>query len=513
VRATTGVLSGKTSFEVRVRDEGIVRVGVSRAGDPLELGKGDCSVGYGGTGTKVSGGKFEKFGEEFTEGDTVTCEFDVDPAKASFAVSFGVNGAPPQLAAALPLPAGAALFPHVCVKNAECRVDLAALSSLPPADTCPNPAAAPPAPAPPPPSAAPGGPLAIVLEPVRDLAEQTYECFRQLAKPLDPPVRTALLTGGVSPKETLAKLKRGEVDVLVGTVPIVHEFMRSGRIPAARARFLVLDEADQLTGPDTIDKLRGIYGLLPGRAAAGADKLQCCFFSATLHSKAVRDLAEEVCYKPTWVDLKGKESVPDTVHHCVVRVAPGAEAGGRGEVRGDGVHQKYGKPGEDLEEDLDGKARASQRIKELKPRLLLKLVERFKMEQVLVFCRTNLDCDLLEKYLVSLGGGLGKGGEFSCRVLAGMRTMQERRASLLAFKEGACRILIATDVAARGIDISGLPYVINMTLPDMSENYVHRVGRVGRAERMGLALSLVAECEERVWYCQNKKKPPQFDRR
>jgi ATP-dependent RNA helicase DDX1 len=95
-----------------------------------------------------------------------------------------------------------------------------------------------------------------------------------------------------------------------------------------------------------------------------------------------------------------------------------------------------------------------------------------------------------------------------------MRGQQERKRNLEAFKDGDVRILIATDVAARGIDVSGLPYVVNMTLPEQSENYIHRVGRVGRAERMGLAISLVAaNVKEKVWWCQNKKKPPQFDRR
>lgn len=95
------------------------------------------------------------------------------------------------------------------------------------------------------------------------------------------------------------------------------------------------------------------------------------------------------------------------------------------------------------------------------------------------------------QFLAGAGGG-DRYGAYTCAVLAGMRSMQDRRKALEKFKEGSVRILIATDVAARGIDIGGLPYVVNMTLPEQSENYIHRIGRVGRAEKMGLAISLVA---------------------
>lgn len=136
----------------------------------------------------------------------------------------------------------------------------------------------------------------------------------------------------------------------------------------------------------------------------------------------------------------------------------------------------------------------------------------------MIFCRTNLDCDNLEKFLNSQDGNTnkkfsgkvesGKEGRYSCCVLAGLRSTQDRRESLAAFKDGDVRFLICTDVAARGIDVAGLPYVINVTLPDEPENYIHRIGRVGRADRMGLAISIVsaAGCQEKVWYhsCASK---------
>ena len=117
-----------------------------------------------------------------------------------------------------------------------------------------------------------------------------------------------------------------------------------------------------------------------------------------------------------------------------------------------------------------------------------------KMDQCLIFCRTNVDCDNLEKYLIEIGGGRGgfqgkkesgKENPYSCVVVAGFRRQQERRENLQYFKDGDVRFLICTDVAARGIDIKGLPFVINFTLPDKTENYIHRIGRVGRAGKMG----------------------------
>lgn len=102
----------------------------------------------------------------------------------------------------------------------------------------------------------------------------------------------------------------------------------------------------------------------------------------------------------------------------------------------------------------------------------------------------------------------GKESPYSCVVLAGARSMDERRMALQAFKEGRVRFLICTDVAARGIDTAELPYVINMTLPDRSEDYIHRVGRVGRADTLGLAISLVAKVPEKVWFCTIKGYKP-----
>merc|ERR1719163_789565 len=150
----------------------------------------------------------------------------------------------------------------------------------------------------------------------------------------------------------------------------------------------------------------------------------------------------------------------------------------------------------------------SQIIKDRKCKLAVRIADLLKMDRCLVFCRTNVDCNNFETYLNALGGSKGYGGKmetgkenpYSCVVLAGMRAQDERQRNLEAFKDGDVRFLVCTDVAARGIDIAGLPFVIQTTLPDDIENYIHRIGRCGRAERMGLAISIVATEREKVWY-------------
>jgi ATP-dependent RNA helicase DDX1 len=279
-----------------------------------------------------------------------------------------------------------------------------------------------------------------------------------------------------------------------------------------------VDEADELIATDAVQHIHAIYGRLvaASHGASRFDRLQVCFLSATLDTPEVRQLAGEICHEPFWINLRGGgnggDSVfPDTVHHCVVHVSPDA-FDGSAFVKSDAVHRR-GKL--DRAVSLDGLSKDeanSEKIKQLKFKAVLAVLDAISMDQVLIFCRTNLDCDLMEMYLKSqVAGGLAD--KYSCRVLAGMRAMQDRQKALEDFKGGESRILIATDVAARGIDIRELPFVINVTLPSSSATYVHRCGRVGRADRMGLAISLVASVKEKVWFCQAGKKPPCDDTR
>jgi len=142
----------------------------------------------------------------------------------------------------------------------------------------------------------------------------------------------------------------------------------------------------------------------------------------------------------------------------------------------------------------------SEALKMMKGEYCVRAIDQNKMDYGIIFCRTKLDCDNLERYLNQVGGGRNSNSQYSCVCLHGDRKPKERTANLEAFKNKEVKFLICTDVAARGLDVKGVPYIINVTLPDEKSNYVHRIGRVGRAERMGLAISLVAALPEKVWY-------------
>ncbi|CAG7646258.1 unnamed protein product [Allacma fusca] len=149
----------------------------------------------------------------------------------------------------------------------------------------------------------------------------------------------------------------------------------------------------------------------------------------------------------------------------------------------DGVHQQDNvKPGSNTAEAL------SDAVKRLKGEYCVKAIDALKMDRALFFYRTKIDCDNLETYLNQIGGGARNSkNPYTCVCLHGDRKPPERKANLEKFENKQVKFLICTDVAARGIDVSGLPFMINVTLPDEKSNYVNRIGRVGRAERMGLA--------------------------
>lgn len=132
---------------------------------------------------------------------------------------------------------------------------------------------------------------------------------------------------------------------------------------------------------------------------------------------------------------------------------------------------------------------------------VVKAIDALKIDYAMIFCRTKLDCDNLEAYLNYISNS--RNSDYSCVCLHGDRNPQERQNNLQIFKDKQCKFLICTDVAARGIDVKEIPYLIQVTLPDDKANYLHRIGRVGRAQRMGLAISLVSNVPEKVWYHSN----------
>jgi ATP-dependent RNA helicase DDX1 len=245
-------------------------------------------------------------------------------------------------------------------------------------------------------------------------------------------------------------------------------------------------------------------------------RMQAILCSATLHNFQVKRLAQDLMYFPTWIDLKGEDSVPETVHHVIFRVDPSKDTS-YSELSGlfstDGVHAN-----DNVQDSLFNSKRPpsrpeelSEAIKLMKVYYTLKAIENLNMDQGIIFCRTKLDCDNLHNFMQSMNKK-AKTERYTCVRLHSSLTQQERTDNLECFKRGQIKFLICTDVAARGIDVRGVPFVIQVTLPDEKTNYVHRIGRVGRADRMGLAVSLVGTVPEKVWYhgcrkreCNNTK--------
>mmetsp|Transcript_93661 Transcript_93661/g.270613 ORF Transcript_93661/g.270613 Transcript_93661/m.270613 type:complete len:871 (-) Transcript_93661:206-2818(-) len=521
VRANFDARGGKYMYEVEVVD-GLVRVGWSAASSDLELGVEERSFGYGSTGKKSRARKFEDYGEAFQAGDVIGCLLD----RESHAISFSKNGK--DLGVAFSIPEDmrrAGLKPHVCGKGfaVVCKFDgpleypregFLPIGKVDPDHT--SGASTDTAKAP---------PLCLILEPTRDLADQTYKCMTKFAKYLEnPPVRVGLFVGGMDDAEQARRLERG-VDICVGTLQKTMDWVKRGKLDISHIKFLVLDEADDLQKKDDRREIPRLNAQIKrGRR----DRVQTLFFSATLHTPEVKQMIEDITTRPIWVDLKGKDSVPETVHHVALYIDPtmnfpwsdadtavrAKPADQKNQPEVDGVHMKPTMSS--VDKNYPDALKNSEKIKIMKPKFMVKMADLFNMAQCLVFCRTNVDCNNLEDYLNRLGGTKGYGGKmetgkenpYSCVVLAGMRNQDERRSNLESFKEGDVRFLVCTDVAARGIDIAGLPYVIQTTLPDDIENYIHRIGRCGRAERMGLAISIVATEKEKVWYhkCPSKGK-------
>jgi len=512
-RANFGVTSGKYYYEARCKDEGLNRVGWSTIDANLNLGTDKWGFGFGGTGKKSNSRNFDTYGQPFTQHDIIGCYLDMDQGK----ISFSKNGK--HLGHAFDIPGymlKMPFYPAVVLKNSEIELNFGfdgfkfqPLDGFSPMHKCQNKVKNPKsggAEQSQNKTKAPNAPYAIIIEPSRELAEQTYNIIRQLSQPLTQPrLNSVLCCGGSSVSDQLRGIKEG-VDILIGTPGRVNDFVQSGKVNLNQVRFLVLDECDGLLTAGHGNFINTIHSRIP-KVTFDGKKLQVIICSATLHSFDVKKLSEKIMSFPTWVDLKGEDSVPDTVHHVVVPVDPVHDPswmGLRRKVITDGVHFK------DDVTNRESMEKRSEGIKILKGEYCVRAIKQHKMEQSIIFCRTRLDCDNLEKYFTELGGGKDKPGHmFSCVCLHSGRK-EDRSRNLQKFKDLQVNHLICTDVAARGIDIRGVPYVINVTLPSNKEDYVHRIGRVGRADRMGLAISLVAtQHKEKVWYhsnCRNRNR-------
>jgi ATP-dependent RNA helicase DDX1 len=347
-------------------------------------------------------------------------------------------------------------------------------------------------------------PLAIILEPSLELAQQTHEELNKFMQFLpEPRVASGLFLGG-QPSQAQVNVIRAGVDIVTASPGRLMDLVQSKQLDVSNVRFFVLDEADRLLDSGNLRIVEQVY------AALDKTHLQVMLFSATLHSEAVKNLSKKICKFPTWVDLKGRETVPTTVQHVQVIVRANADAkrlkcAPQFEVATDGVHSK----------DSQAKVKntrewQSQQIKLLKAKYLIEVINAYKIEQAIIFIRTKVEAEALEKFLnrasLAEGGANAKlDKKYSCLQLHSGKGTGARLDNFEAFKNGEVRFLIATDVAARGVDVRELPFVINYTLPDKTEEYIHRVGRVGRAGAHGVAISLVSSCEEKVWFHSCKR--------
>ncbi|XP_057653483.1 ATP-dependent RNA helicase Ddx1 [Diorhabda carinulata] len=501
VRCTRGVKSGKWGFEATVTDEGLCRVGWSTLQASLDLGTDRNGFGFGGTGKKSNNKQFDNYGEPFGKNDVITCLLDADNGQIKFfknGVDLGVAFCADKKIVSQ------GLFPAVVLKNAEMEFNFGNKQfkhSLPDGYK--------------PIMSATGdtlvkntngesgagqvtklvnnAPQAIIIEPSRELAEQTSEQIKKFKKYLkDPEIREVLVIGGVQVKSQISQLQNEGADIIVGTPGRLEDLIQGGYLSLANCRFFILDEADGLLKQGYTKFIETLHQQMP-KVTADGKRLQMIVCSATLHDFEVKKMAGKLMYFPTWVDLKGEDAVPETVHHVVVKVDPQNDKSWhnlRRHINTDGVHARDNvRPGNNSPETL------SEAVKLLKGEYCLNAIDKHKMDRAIIFCRTKLDCDNLERYMKQIDRN-----NYSCVCLHGDRKPHERKANLEMFKKNQVKFLICTDVAARGIDISGLPFIINVTLPDEKSNYVHRIGRVGRAERMGLAISLVSTVPEKVWY-------------
>ena len=274
------------------------------------------------------------------------------------------------------------------------------------------------------------GVRAIILSPTRELSIQIHDDIVALSKYMD--IKTTILVGGKDLQKQRQALKNG-TEIVIATPGRLLEHIENG-LSLQDVEVFVLDEADRMLDMGFTQDIRKIHPLLPKRH-------QTLLFSATFSDK-VRKLSKLILTKPAFIETAKQNTTVDTINQVAYLVDTARKA-----------------------------------------ELLAYLIGSRNFPQVLVFTRTKASADVL-------GEELKKDG-LKCGVIHGDKTKANRLKTLNQFKEGKIRVLVATDIASRGLDIEELPYVINYELPSIPEDYVHRVGRTGRAGREGEAISLL----------------------
>jgi ATP-dependent RNA helicase RhlE len=279
------------------------------------------------------------------------------------------------------------------------------------------------------------GTSVLVLAPTRELALQIEQACRDLAP---KNISCVALIGGTGYRKQEDGLRRG-ANIIVATPGRLTDFTERGEIDFSRLEVLVLDEADRMLDMGFLPQIKRIVKTLP-------TERQTLFFSATMSSD-IEKIAYSMMVEPEFIEVSRRGKTVDLIAQTVYPVAQ---------------HSKMV--------------------------LLLDLLEREKFERVLVFTRTKRGADRLAHVLE-------KRAHKSTRI-HGDRSQSQREAALQSFKNGKTRILVATDVAARGIDIDSVSHVINYDVPEVPEDYVHRIGRTGRAGNKGHAITLLTSAEE-----------------
>lgn len=279
---------------------------------------------------------------------------------------------------------------------------------------------------------------ALILVPTRELAIQVEESISTYGKYLR--LNSISMIGGVSIKPQIKQL-RGKVDILVSTPGRLLDHIEQKTIDLSGIKILVLDEADRMLDMGFIHNIKKILKLLPPQR-------QNLLFSATF-SNEIKTLADKLLNKPAMLEVTPRNTTAEMITHKVYPV------------------------------DSD-KKRA----------LLSELIKKNNWHQVLIFTKTKHGANRLAEYLTTRG--------INSLAIHGNKSQSARVNALNQFKDGTLQTLVATDIAARGIDIADLPHVVNFELPNVPEDYVHRIGRTGRAGQTGDAVSLVSPGEQKL---------------
>jgi ATP-dependent RNA helicase RhlE len=276
----------------------------------------------------------------------------------------------------------------------------------------------------------------VVMVPTRELALQIAGVFQQIAK--YTPIRTVCITGGVEQGPQMEEVKRG-VDVLVATPGRMFDLIYQKVIKITKVQILVLDEADQMLDLGFYKDILDVKKFLP-------KKHQTLFFSATINED-IKDLAYSLVKNPIRIQISPKDRISKNIDHSVAFI------------------------------EMDDKRFFLERM-----------IKQNSESKILVFVRTQVRAERVQLAMERVG--------VKTEIIHGGKEQNDRLRVLTAFKEGKTKVLITTDVSARGIDIPNVEYVVNYDIPEQVESYVHRVGRTGRGAQRGIAVSFCSSEEK-----------------